>query len=76
MEPKPNQGKDYWNIEHIPEVKLSSRIRKQGPIGTHFGSLQDYFNRKVFCCKCIHLKQIQLQKHPEFKYSKFLITHD
>ncbi|CAL5347918.1 unnamed protein product [Camellia sinensis] len=47
MEPKPNQGKDYWIIEHIPEVKLSCRTRKQGPIGTDFGSLQDYFNRKV-----------------------------
>ncbi|GMP78542.1 hypothetical protein CsSME_00034454 [Camellia sinensis var. sinensis] len=47
MEPKPNQGKDYWIIKHIPEVKLSSRTRKQGPFGTDFGSLQDYFNRKV-----------------------------
>ncbi|KAL7176957.1 hypothetical protein ACSBR2_030317 [Camellia fascicularis] len=41
MEPKPNQGKDYWIIEHIPEV------RKQGAIGTDFGSLQDYFNRNL-----------------------------
>ncbi|CAL5347975.1 unnamed protein product [Camellia sinensis] len=47
MEPKPNQGKDYWIIEHIPKVRLCSRIRKQGPIGSDFGSLQDYFNRKV-----------------------------
>ncbi|GMP78550.1 hypothetical protein CsSME_00034460 [Camellia sinensis var. sinensis] len=47
MEPKPNQGKDYWIIEHIPIVRLRSRIREQGPIGTDFDSLQDYFNRKV-----------------------------
>ncbi|GMP78536.1 hypothetical protein CsSME_00034450 [Camellia sinensis var. sinensis] len=46
MEPKPNQGKDYWIIEHIPRVELWSLIRKQGPI-THIGSLEEYFNRKM-----------------------------
>ncbi|KAL7176943.1 hypothetical protein ACSBR2_030303 [Camellia fascicularis] len=29
MEPKPNQGKDYWIVEHIPHVELWSRIGKQ-----------------------------------------------
>ncbi|GMP78482.1 hypothetical protein CsSME_00034402 [Camellia sinensis var. sinensis] len=46
MEPKPNQGKDYWIVEHIPRVELYSLIEKQGPI-THIGSLEEYFNRKV-----------------------------
>ncbi|CAL5414056.1 unnamed protein product [Camellia sinensis] len=46
MEPKPNQAKDYWIIEHIPKVKLGSRYGKQGPIYTDFSSLQHYFNRR------------------------------
>ncbi|KAL7176948.1 hypothetical protein ACSBR2_030308 [Camellia fascicularis] len=46
MEPKPNQGKDYWIVEHIPHVVLSSRIQKQNGI-TEIGSLQEHFNRKV-----------------------------
>ncbi|CAL5347955.1 unnamed protein product [Camellia sinensis] len=46
MEPKPNQGEDYWIVKHIPLVKLCSRIGKQNLI-THNGSLQEYFNRKV-----------------------------
>ncbi|CAL5347945.1 unnamed protein product [Camellia sinensis] len=37
MKPKPNQGKDYWIVEHIPEVKLSSRIGKQGIVDCDFG---------------------------------------
>ncbi|CAL5414042.1 unnamed protein product [Camellia sinensis] len=28
-EPKPNQGKDYWIVEHIPHVELWSRIGKR-----------------------------------------------
>ncbi|GMP78499.1 hypothetical protein CsSME_00034415 [Camellia sinensis var. sinensis] len=47
MEPKPNQGKDYWIVEHIPRVVLCSRFRKRGPTRTVFGSLEEYFNRKV-----------------------------
>ncbi|CAL5415992.1 unnamed protein product [Camellia sinensis] len=46
MEPKPNQGKDYWIIEHIPHVVLCSRIGNQNFI-TRIGSLQEYFNQKV-----------------------------
>ncbi|CAL5347951.1 unnamed protein product [Camellia sinensis] len=45
MEPKPNQGKDYWIIEHIPHVELWSRIRKQSHV-TYMGSLEKYCNRK------------------------------
>ncbi|KAL7209227.1 hypothetical protein ACSBR1_030875 [Camellia fascicularis] len=45
IEPKPHQGKDYWIVEHIPEVMLCSRIKKQGRID--FDSLQEYFNWKV-----------------------------
>ncbi|KAL7176971.1 hypothetical protein ACSBR2_030331 [Camellia fascicularis] len=29
MEPKPNQGKDYWIVKHIPDVSLWSRIEKE-----------------------------------------------
>ncbi|CAL5416953.1 unnamed protein product [Camellia sinensis] len=46
MEPKPNQGKDYWIVEHIPHVELWSRIGKRSR-ATHMGSLQQYFNQKV-----------------------------
>ncbi|CAL5416982.1 unnamed protein product [Camellia sinensis] len=46
MEPKPNQGKDYWIVEHIPHVELWSRIEKQH-VTTKIGSLEEYFNRKV-----------------------------
>ncbi|CAL5347884.1 unnamed protein product [Camellia sinensis] len=46
MEPKPNQGKDYWIIEHIPRVDLWSRIGKEISF-TQIGTLQQYFNRKV-----------------------------
>ncbi|KAI8002379.1 Disease resistance protein RPM1 [Camellia lanceoleosa] len=44
MEPKPNQGKDYWIVEHIPHVLLSSQIRKCRFTGQ---DLEKYFNRKV-----------------------------
>ncbi|CAL5416944.1 unnamed protein product [Camellia sinensis] len=44
MEPKPNQGKDYWIVEHIPHVELRSRIRKQSHVT--YCSLEEYFNRK------------------------------
>ncbi|GMP78474.1 hypothetical protein CsSME_00034394 [Camellia sinensis var. sinensis] len=74
MELKPNQGKDYLIIKHIPRVELWCRIGKQVSM-TYISTLQQYFNQKaVFCCKCIQLKEIQLQKHPKFKYSKLLIT--
>ncbi|CAL5416987.1 unnamed protein product [Camellia sinensis] len=46
MEPKPNQGKDYWIVEHIPRVDLWSRIGKEISF-TQIGTLQQYFNRKV-----------------------------
>ncbi|GMP78485.1 hypothetical protein CsSME_00034404 [Camellia sinensis var. sinensis] len=46
MEPKPNQGKDYWIVEHIPRVELWSRIEKPSHISP-IGSLEEYFNRKV-----------------------------
>ncbi|KAL7176926.1 hypothetical protein ACSBR2_030291 [Camellia fascicularis] len=45
MEPKPNQGKDYWIVEHIPHVSFWSRIDKQKY--TKIGSLEEYFNRKA-----------------------------
>ncbi|GMP77994.1 hypothetical protein CsSME_00034090 [Camellia sinensis var. sinensis] len=44
--PKPNQGKDYGIVEHIPRVELWSRIRKNNSI-TGIGSLEEYFDRKV-----------------------------
>ncbi|CAL5347952.1 unnamed protein product [Camellia sinensis] len=44
MEPKPNQGKDYWIVEHIPHVLLWYRIGKQI---SKISSLEEYFNRKV-----------------------------
>ncbi|CAL5347927.1 unnamed protein product [Camellia sinensis] len=44
MEPKPNQGKDYWIVEHIPHVSLWSLKRSYS---TQIGSLEEYFNRKV-----------------------------
>ncbi|XP_028054785.1 disease resistance protein RPM1-like isoform X2 [Camellia sinensis] len=44
--PKPNQGKDYWIVEHIPRVELWSRIRKKHSI-TGIGGLEEYFDRKV-----------------------------
>ncbi|KAL7209259.1 hypothetical protein ACSBR1_030904 [Camellia fascicularis] len=48
MEPKPNQGKDYWIVEHIPRVELWSRIGKHNRnFIAYNGSLQEYFNRKV-----------------------------
>ncbi|KAL7209241.1 hypothetical protein ACSBR1_030889 [Camellia fascicularis] len=46
MEPKPNQGKDYWIVEHIPHVELYSRDGKQICF-TKIGTLQEYFNWKV-----------------------------
>ncbi|XP_028085079.1 disease resistance protein RPM1-like [Camellia sinensis] len=46
MESKPNQGKDYWIVEHIPDVSLWSRIGKRSYI-TLIGNLKEYFNRKV-----------------------------
>ncbi|GMP78493.1 hypothetical protein CsSME_00034411 [Camellia sinensis var. sinensis] len=46
MEPKPNQGKDYWIVEHIPHVELLSRIRIKNVV-TKIGSLQEHFNRKM-----------------------------
>ncbi|KAL7176981.1 hypothetical protein ACSBR2_030337 [Camellia fascicularis] len=48
MEPKPNQGKDYWIVEHIPRVELWSRIGKHSRnFIAYNGSLQEYFNRKM-----------------------------
>ncbi|CAL5416978.1 unnamed protein product [Camellia sinensis] len=46
MEPKPNQGKDYWIVEHIPYVDLCSRFGEEGYL-TPIRSLEEYFNRKV-----------------------------
>ncbi|GMP78535.1 hypothetical protein CsSME_00034449 [Camellia sinensis var. sinensis] len=46
MEPKPNQGKDYWIVEHIPHVDLCSRFGEEGYL-TPIRSLEEYFNRKV-----------------------------
>ncbi|CAL5347895.1 unnamed protein product [Camellia sinensis] len=46
MEPKPNQGKDYWIVEYIPHVVLFFRIGKQ-LFFTQIGTLQEYFNWKV-----------------------------
>ncbi|XP_028111686.1 disease resistance protein RPM1-like [Camellia sinensis] len=46
MEPKPNQGKDYWTVEHIPLVELCSEFGKPKFISV-IGSLEEYFNRKV-----------------------------
>ncbi|KAL7176958.1 hypothetical protein ACSBR2_030318 [Camellia fascicularis] len=46
MEPKPNQGKDYWIVEHIPHVELWSRIGKRSYL-TQMVILEEYFNRKV-----------------------------
>ncbi|GMP78660.1 hypothetical protein CsSME_00034511 [Camellia sinensis var. sinensis] len=46
MEPKPNQGKDYWIVEHIPHVELWSHIGRQKTI-TKIDNLEEYFNRKV-----------------------------
>ncbi|KAL7176949.1 hypothetical protein ACSBR2_030309 [Camellia fascicularis] len=46
MEPKPNQGKDYWIAEHIPHVDLCSRFGEEGYL-TPIRSLEEYFNRKV-----------------------------
>ncbi|KAL7263261.1 hypothetical protein ACSBR1_001438 [Camellia fascicularis] len=46
MESKPNQGKDYWIVEHIPDVSLWSRIGKRSYI-TLIGNLKEYFNRKA-----------------------------
>ncbi|KAI8003809.1 Disease resistance protein RPM1 [Camellia lanceoleosa] len=43
MEPKPNQGKDYWIVEHIPCVELWSRIGKRGYIALK-GNIEEYFN--------------------------------
>ncbi|KAL7181410.1 hypothetical protein ACSBR1_040323 [Camellia fascicularis] len=46
IEPKPNQGKDYWIVEHIPHVELWSQIGKRSRV-TYMVSLQQYFNQKV-----------------------------
>ncbi|KAI8003007.1 Disease resistance protein RPM1 [Camellia lanceoleosa] len=46
MEPKPNQGKDYWIVKHISYVVLCSRIEKRNFISI-IGTLQEYFNQKV-----------------------------
>ncbi|KAL7176963.1 hypothetical protein ACSBR2_030323 [Camellia fascicularis] len=46
MEPKPNKGKDYWIVEHIPHVDLCSRFGEEGYL-TPIRSLEEYFNRKV-----------------------------
>ncbi|CAL5347925.1 unnamed protein product [Camellia sinensis] len=46
MELKPNQGKDYLIVKHIPRVELWCRIGKQVSI-TYISTLQQYFNRKV-----------------------------
>ncbi|GMP78423.1 hypothetical protein CsSME_00034347 [Camellia sinensis var. sinensis] len=46
MKPKPNQGKDYWIVKHIPRVELWSRIGKRGYL-TQIVNPEVYFNRKV-----------------------------
>ncbi|GMP78402.1 hypothetical protein CsSME_00034332 [Camellia sinensis var. sinensis] len=45
MQPQPNQGKDYWIVEHIPNVLLWSRWGFSGYWNS--GTLQKYFERKV-----------------------------
>ncbi|THG21096.1 hypothetical protein TEA_003179 [Camellia sinensis var. sinensis] len=49
--PKPNQGNDYWIVEHISTVELWYRFEKQSRI-SYIGSLEEYFNRKVERKKC------------------------
>ncbi|GMP78462.1 hypothetical protein CsSME_00034383 [Camellia sinensis var. sinensis] len=45
IEPKPNQGKDYWIVEHIPCVTFWSRLRQKNCFAG-MGSLQKYFEHK------------------------------
>lgn len=45
MQPQPNQGKDYWIVEHIPNVLFWSQWGFSGYWNS--GTLQKYFERKV-----------------------------
>ncbi|KAL7209226.1 hypothetical protein ACSBR1_030874 [Camellia fascicularis] len=45
MQPQPNQGKEYWIVEHIPNVLFWSRWGFSGYWNS--GTLRKYFERKV-----------------------------
>ncbi|XP_028053407.1 disease resistance protein RPM1-like [Camellia sinensis] len=45
LQPQPNQSKDYWIVEHIPNVLFWSRWGFSGYWNS--GTLQKYFERKV-----------------------------
>ncbi|CAL5347907.1 unnamed protein product [Camellia sinensis] len=63
MELKPNQGKDYLIIKHIPRVELWCRIGKQVSM-TYISTLQQYFNQKaVNTDNKEHLFHISLNNH-------------
>ncbi|CAL5416994.1 unnamed protein product [Camellia sinensis] len=67
MELKPNQGKDYLLVKHIPRVELWCRIGKQVSI-TYISTLQQYFNRKAVNARIREYENesqsLLLQMHP------------